>query len=437
MKISIALSLLILAIGATLGWQDHQRLETVRESHAKLVAEAAKSGIVVDSTHPEEGVRVTKHEREDKEKDAKKAAAEFIAFAKEMEAMQKKGGPPDEATQKKIMDFMDRMMSLDAGQLKILIAEVRANKDLKDETRQGLIGFSIMTLANDHPQAALALLTESSDVFDENGMSKHVISSSLAKWAKDDPMAALDWVRKNGEKFPDIVNDDAKRGMISGAAANDPKLAFQLIGELGLKDGDSAIRSIVDAAKSPEERTATLAALREHLATLPEGEMRDQAANSAIRSLAQNAAKEGFEAGSKWIENAGFTPEQLAGVADGGFSYNVKSDDTGKWVEWMGGNLPEGKSDSGIRNMVRNWTQNDYQAAGKWLSSTPDGPAKNVSIRTYAETVSKYEPETAAQWAMTLPPGKDRDQTLKNIYQNWPKDDAAAKEAFSKLRGIK
>ncbi len=439
MRISIALSLLILAIGAALGWQDHQRLTIVRAGHAKLVAEAAKSGITLDPTRPENGLRTTKRERENKEIEAKKAAAEFIAFAKEMETVEKKGSPPDEATQKKSMAIMDRMMSLDAAQLKILIAEVRAAKDLKDETRQGLIGFSVMTLASDHPQAGLTLFTESSDLFTKDStmaMGQQVISSSLAKWAKDDPTAALDWLSRNGEKFPDLIYDNAKRGMISGVAANDPKLAFKLIGELETKGGDGAIRSIIDAAKTPENRTATLAALREHFASLPEGEVRDQASSSAIQSLAQNAAKDGFEAGSKWIDNAGLTLEQLAGIAEGSFYYNIRSDETGRWIEWMGKTLPVGKSDDGIRNLVNRWTEKDYRAAGKWLSSSPDGPAKNVSIRAYAETVSEYEPETAAQWAMTLPPGKDREETLKNIYQNWPKDDEAAKEAFSKLHGI-
>jgi hypothetical protein len=440
MRISIALSILILAIGSLIGWQDHQRLVNVRASHAKLVAEAAVSGIIIDPAHPEDGVRITKRERENKDEDARNAAARFIAFAQEMQAAEEKGGEPDEDNQKKVIDLMDLMMSLDAAQLKIVIAEIRASKDLKDEMRQGLIGFSIMTLANDHPQAALTLFTESSDLMNGNGMSEHVISSSLAKWAKDDPLAALEWVRKNGEKFPDIVNDDAKRGMISGAAANDPKLAFQLIGELGLKNANDAIRGITDAATTPEQRNATLTALREHLATISDDKARDETSSRAIQSLARNAANEGFEAGSKWIESAGFTPEQLAGMADGGFAYNVKGDDTGKWIEWMGENLPDGKSNNGIRSMVGNWTQNDYQAAGKWLSATPDGPAKNISVRSYAETVSKYEPETATQWAMTLPPGKDREQTLKSIYQNWPKGDEASKaaaEAFKAEYGIK
>ena len=440
MRISIALSLLILAIGAAVGWQDHQRLIAVREGHARLVAEAARSGITIDTAHPEDVVRVTKRVRENREEDARNAAARFIAFAKEMQAIQVKGDEPGEAVQKQIIDLMDLMMSLDASQLKTVIAEIRANKDIKDEMRQGLIGFSIMTLANDHPQAALALFTESSDLMEDNGMGNHVISSSLAKWAKEDPLGALEWVRKNGEKFPDIVNDDAKRGMITGAASNDPKLAFQLIAELGFKDTEGAIDSIMDSAKTTTERTAVLTALREHLAAMPEGEEKERTSSNSIQSLAQNAAKEGFESGSQWIEGAGFSPEQLASIAGSGFAYNIKSGETGKWVEWMGSSLPEGKADAGIQIMIRQWTQNDYQAAGKWLSSTPAGPARNVSIRSYAETVSRYEPETAAQWAMTLPPGKDRDSTLRNIYQSWPKEDEASKvaaEAFKAEHGIK
>ncbi|HEY1121423.1 MAG TPA: hypothetical protein VGE67_07465 [Haloferula sp.] len=444
MKLSIALSVLILAIGALLGLQDRRRLEAVRESHDKLVAEAARSGITVDSANPEDGVRVTKREREDKEAEAKDAAVKFIAFAKEMEEIEKKGGAPDESVQRRVMDFLDRIMSLDAAQLKILIAEVREAKDIKEQTRQGLIGFCVMTLASDHPQAALTLLiesaTDSSGVLKMDGMEKQAMSTSLAKWAKDDPMAALEWVRKNGEKMPALVDDNAKRGMISGVAAQDPKLAFKLIGELGLKDGDRSIDSIVDAARTPAERTATLAALRDHLATLPEGDARDRASVGAIRSFFQNAVRDGFDAGTRWIENAGFTPDELGRIGDSGIQHSIKGSDTGKWVEWMGKTLPEGKADNGIRNMVSNWTESDYQAAGKWLASAPEGRAKELSVRSYAETVSSYEPESAVQWADTLPPGKGKEDTLKRIYQNWPKDNEASKaaaEAFKKERGIR
>ncbi|MGL4399227.1 MAG: hypothetical protein ACRCXD_05130 [Luteolibacter sp.] len=436
MKISIVASILILLVVALFGVPNHQRLVTLRESHAKLVAAAAQFGVSIDPDHPDDPVRVTKREREDKEADAKVAAAEFIAFAKEMEAIQKKGGPPDEAQQKRIMEIMDRMMSLDPAQLKILIAEVRAAKDLNDDMRQSLIGFSIMTLSNDHPQAALTLFTESSDLFKESGMGDQVISSSLAKWAKDDPLAPVEWVKKNSAKFPDLITDDAKRGLISGAAAQDPKLAFKLIGELGIKNVSQAINRIADAAKTPAERTATLAALREYAVTLPDEKARAGAAEPAMREFARSAAKEGFESATQWIDSAKLTPSELEEFASG-LDDEAKPGESSQWIEWIGEKLPPDKADDSIRNLVSNWTRNDYQAAGTWLATAPDGPTKNAAIRSYAETVSEYEPTTAAQWALTLPPGKDRDQTLKTIYHNWPKEDAAAREAFKQEHGIK
>jgi hypothetical protein len=54
--------------------------------------------------------------------------------------------------------------------------------------------------------------------------------------------------------------------------------------------------------------------------------------------------------------------------------------------------------------------------------------------------IASYEPEVAGQWAMTLPPGQDRDETLRDVYHIWPKEDPAAAEAaaaFAKLHGIK
>lgn len=439
MKISIALSLLILALGSTLGWQDHQRLQRIRVVHDRVVAEAAAVGISVNALASKDGVRVTKHERADKDAEARLAAADFIAFAREIEEMEKKGGPPDDKMQQRIIDFMDRMMALDAGQLKLLIAEVRDAKDLKDETRQGLIGFSIMSLANDHPQAALTLFTESSDLLKADGMGQQVVSSALSKWAKDDPAGALGWIRANGEKFPDLVNDETKRGLIAGAAQNDPKLAFSLIGELGLKDSSQTVRSITDAAKTPEERTATLAALRAHLNTAQGEEGQDDLLVNGISSLARGAAGEGFEAGSKWLANANLSEDELQ-QAVGGISDNKKGADTGKWVEWMGKSLPADKADGSIRQMVNQWAQSDYQAAGKWLAAAPAGETKNTSIRAYAETVSRYEPEAAIDWAATLPAGKERDVTYRRIYENWPKEDPGSKQAaeiFAEKHGLK
>lgn len=438
MKASIVISLLILAIGTMLGVNDHRRLVTVRAEHDNLVIVAKNAGILLSSEHSTEGLRLTKHGRDDKEYSARQSAKYFISLVNELAAAEKTGKPSDEDMQEKVLEAMDRMMSLDAAQLKLLIAEFRSTPDLDDEWRRNLMSFTIMTLASNQPRAALSVIEEYSYMFKDSKTA--LISSSLSKWAKEDPMAALNWLRANSEKFPDIVNEDTKRGMISGAAANDPKLAFSLIRELDIKDLSSSINRIIDATHTPEDRTATLAALREHVASLINPIDSEVTSNLAVIKLAQSAAKDGFESGSKWIADAGFTPDQLKAIGTGAFSYTIKSEDTGKWVQWLGETMPNGKSDEGIRNIVSNWTQKDYQAAGKWLATTPNGPTKEASVRAYAETISKYDPDTAAQWAVTLPTGINRDEALRNIYRNWPKTDEtsqAAAEAFANQHGIK
>ena len=437
MKLPLAVAVLILVVGASLIGYDYQRLGALRQTHAQLVAEAASLGIAMDPSHPAVPIRITQHERENRAVGPTLTAAEFIAFALEMEAFEKKnGGQTDEAMQQRVMDFIDRLMTLNPAQLKSLIAEVRTNKDLKDETRQNFIGFSIMTLANDHPQTALALFAESSDLFKDGRMGGQVVASALARWAKIDPLAALAWVRKNADDYSAFITEDTKRGMIFGAAVQYPKLAFKLLGELGLKDTDNAVHGIIGAARTAEEKTTTLTALRLYLATLEDAKVRTGTANKAVFVLARGIAQDGFEAGTRWLASASLSPTELDAFAEG-LNGAIPNNETGQWIEWLGNALPADLASAKIRNFVGNWTQSDCQAAGKWLGSTPEGPAKIVATRAFAETVSRYEPDTAAQWALTLPPGKDRNETLVSIYQNWPRNDPAGAAAFAAQYGIK
>lgn len=106
----------------------------------------------------------------------------------------------------------------------------------------------------------------------------------------------------------------------------------------------------------------------------------------------------------------------------------------GQWIEWIGSALPVDQGASPIREIVSGWTQSDYQAVGKWLAATPAVPSRDTAIGSYAETVAQYQPEAAAQWALTLPLGPKRKETLATIYQKWPVNDPAAKAAAEKFK---
>jgi len=444
MRIPLAISALILAIGASIGWYDSQQLASIREIRGQLIAEAAQHGIVPDLSNSPGSAHITKHDREDREASAKRTAAQYLAFGKEREAFEKTAaGHRDPAVQKEMIrrmaEFRERMMAMEPAQMAILIAEVRSDSGLADDTRRRLFDVAVLALSNNHPQAVLELFAGESERAKDDVMGGgYIITSSLARWAKEDPLAALAWIHKNSDKNPDLITEEAKRGLISGAAMQDPKLAFQLIGELGLKGSDNVIQSIVGVARTPDEKLATLAMLREHLATHSEDPARDQAARDGLTMLANGIVQDGFTSACQWLAAADLSPVELAGVA-AGLNYDPsKSGETGQWIEWLGKSLPPGAMAADrIQYLVASWTHNDPQAAGQWLATTPDGPARNTAIRSYAETISRFEPHTAAQWALTLPAGQDRDATLKTIYQNWPRNDPAGAAAFGDEHGLR
>lgn len=435
MKISIAISLLILVVAALLRWQGKDQLSAVEKTHQQLRTEAAALGIQFDSESLSDGVLVTKRTREDrgnKDAEARAAARKMVEFALEMESLKETGGEGREDMQERVAELMDLMLSMDASQLKVLIAEFRNNTEMEEESRNGMIAFAIMTLASDHPEAALSIFIESKDLLGEGMIGEHVLSGSLASWASTDPMGALEWVRENGKTNPDLITDDVKAGLVKGAASNDMALGFDLMAELKMEDASAALGEIARSIRTAEERTKFVGLLRD---------FSEEEANShyVLHYLADGIAKDGFEKGSKWLDSNEWEGEELKRVSQN-VATSAKSSEKGQWLGWMGENLSGERRDSAISSVMQNWTNSDYQAAGKWLAAEPNGPTKNASVVGYAEAVAKYDPQTAAQWAMTLPAGESRDETLRSIHRRWPTDTAEQKDqkaVFAKEHDIK
>jgi hypothetical protein len=436
MKKSIALAIAIIALGAAPALFQQKRLADLRDDQRRLTAQALKLGLAIDPSSIGGDARLTKRQREDIEKHAATAAKDVLAFARELETMQKNGTDKDAAFQSRAADMMARLMELDPSQLKRVIAALRNDEDLSAETRGNLIAFSILTLSEDNPETAITIFTESRDLLDKNQLGEHVISAALTEWAQDDPSAALAWIRKNAAAHPEIADDEARCSVLAGTAASDPKHAFQLIAELGFKDSSEAIHAIMGTGNDdPDHRIELLEALRGHLATITDEEQRDEISGKALELMARTTDHQGYDELTGWIEDAELTQKEKAQFADG-LTYFTTKADTGRWVDWLAGSLPADKLADPVKELVGEWTQQDYLAAGKWLSEAADGPAKTSAVEAYAEAVAEYEPQVAAQWAMTLPPGPQREATLRSIYQNWPSSDPQGASKFARDHGL-
>lgn len=439
MKRSFLTAALILAAFACLGWHDSSRLASTREHNSRLLAEAASLGITPDPANPWRQVLANRK----RETRPPLTAAEYIAFVNEMNAKRKQGSESqlsEEESMKRVVAMMERLSALNADELKHLIAELRTSTELDGDARDGAVNRALFSLASNHPQAALAFLIKSDETLVDRPMCIGFIGTALSGWVKDDPVGAVKWVQQQSDQHSNLITDEVKRPLIVSVAGQDPKLAFQALDDLKFKDHSIAVASIMSAGKTPAARTDALQALREYTTGLTDARKRDKALGAGLSSLAEHAARENFQQGSQWIDSAKLSPAELQNLGSSISAHNIQTPDTGRWVEWLGSRVPSEKTSNRISEMIDAWTQKDYIEAGKWLNSTPDGPTKQAAVRGYVQAVAAYEPETAAQWAMTLPASKDRDRSLRQIYQKWPKNDPAAKaaaEAFADQHGIK
>lgn len=122
-----------------------------------------------------------------------------------------------------------------------------------------------------------------------------------------------------------------------------------------------------------------------------------------------------------------------------GLISSARNEDKGKWIEWVGDNVPAGSRKKMILIAVRDWTQSDYRAAGEWLAKLPDSGLKNESVRGYVDAVAKYDPEGASRWALALPDGKQRLAAMRTIYGKMPHEtpeEEGVRRAFRRQYGF-
>lgn len=427
MVTSLRISAIILAVAAIVGWRIDARLARTRAEENVLAAEAARLGISAGDTHPARKVRPSRTARA---QEAKQLAVAYIALPK---AKQRIVIPSVEYG----TDVERQIATLDTSQLKIFLADVLAAMELDRTIVPERVNSLLTNLARIDPRSALDLFTKHASVCRKD-LGSDVVSTALGVWAKDDPVAAAEWVKENAGEFPEALSGQSLSNVFYWATEKDPRLAFTLLATMGLNDSHtfSALCAIVNAAATDEQRNATLASLREYREVHKNDKEARQVADQIVGNFSRPFEKDGFEAGCKWLASAKLTPKELDRFC-GELTRNYDGEERIQWIEWIGGNLPSDRGDQHIINLIGGWTEQDYEAAGKWLTAASDGPTKNAAIRGYALTIFEHDPAVSMQWIKTLPPGEQRQNTLRYIHDNYLQNDPEAAAAFKAEHGLK
>ena len=318
-------------------------------------------------------------------------------------------------------------MSFSKEELKMLVVSIQSRKDIESAEKQDVLGFPLMMLAQQHPETALEIIAESG----ESLMGGYLVTSAINQLAQNSPMAAMEWIKKNGGKVPD--QDGLKRAIVVGAAQKDISAAFQMMLDLKLK-GQSMVSQLARTAQTPEQQIDFLKAMRAKLGTITDEKERTNLLNQGMSSLFNKVISGGYEDAVKWVTTAGLTEKEQQQFIK---SINYTDRTAPQWLDWLSTQkLDPGSVETSVRSLFSTWTQNDYVAAGEWLTQAPASPSKENATQAYIEAISIYDADTAYQWAKTLPESK-QEKSIRQIYQKLKSKDPAAAEAYATKYSLK
>jgi len=425
--LSASLTLLIVAVAVMLGRREEHRLAAAETRHQMLLWDAAR---------PSEMRPPTTGGGDDLRSGARDVRSVQSRVQHLLVLFRSVAAGSKFASELKWMALFQGLVDADAATLRQFLLAAFEEPGVKSEDTLVPITQALLLYAEKSPADALELFGKARQSLgkreDFQGMGEQVVANALAEWGKRDPLAAAAWLRELPEEDRQYLTENARRGLVTAAAARDPGIAFRLLGEVGVSDRAHLVLKIMSGAAQAGEAEVAVAALRAHLAGLAP-EDRRAAEKFGMEGLAWGLSSLGFSGVQPFLRKAGLDQGQLdrfsAGVIPG-------KGENGAWLSWMGDHLSQPALEREAGRRVAAWARGDYQAAGTWLAGLPAGDLREISTQAYAQAAARYDPETAVQWARTLPPGKRRSETLATIHRDWP-DDVPGKATFVAENGLK
>lgn len=425
MKISLAITTLIIALAAFFGTQQHREITILTTEWELLETSAGQMGISTDPDLKTSATSVrTIHHRAAHAESIKAFAAELAAYQKKMEAFKKSGQIDENEGKKEFFALLDRLSQQSPADLKILMQTLRDDPSIENQSKEQLIMMSVMTLSTEHPEAALNLIAGSVEDPGLKLKMNQLVPMALEQLGKSDPHAAATWIKANesvlGEKA-----EWSKMALVALVTEESIASAMTIIQTFGLAEDPEAYQALAQGVKAGSQK--------EFLKALDDNILSAELRAEALGNLSNSTLiKEDFEAASTWLDSPEIVASDRAAVIKG-LDYRSVRNAPEEWLTWISQQADQGETTAATtRKIISGWTEENYVATGQWLQKLEPGTTKNTAVETYAFTLTPYEPAAAADWAETLPPGENRTHLLQEIHKTLKAKDPDAAAALAK-----
>jgi hypothetical protein len=283
------------------------------------------------------------------------------------------------------LDEASQQEALDAGGLQAFASVEPARalavaEKLDGNLAQMMRSSALMNLAGTDPLAALRY----AENLGPGPEREQALSAAARGYAREDPEAALAWVRSLQPPSPGLLGT-----VITSLAREDPDRAIDLLfGISSLNEQMSVLQPLVRNRILSAERTGRIA---DRLAASPRQ-------RPALQMLTNVWAEREPEAALSWLlANPERAPSSSFGHAAGGLA----RDNPDKAIAYMN-RIPNEARDAWLSGLAVGYAQNDPQAAASWIVQHRGQPGYDEAAAQISAQSARYDPLGAAALVATI-----------------------------------
>ena len=294
-----------------------------------------------------------------------------------------------------------------------VVADFRATGLTRE--RMSEYGMLLHAWAKEDPLAAL-------EYAEANTRTSFARQTILASWAVDNPDGAIQWAESNHDGDggnPWLV------GVIQGIVSTNPSKATEIMQSMAFsRERSDALENIVPYITQLGQEKAV-----EWIESIEDERLR----SGATRRVAEQLARTDPEATAAWvtsIESEESRNRAIGEVADTWADQDVAS--AVAWTETLSGN----DKTRAARELIGEYTREDPEQAAAWVNTFSGTDGYDQVATSFIRNTAETNPELALSTISTLQNTNNQNRYSGRILNNWYRVDAAAAEAWMQANNI-
>ena len=445
MKISLVLSALIGVVSVVLfSWQS-ERVHQEKQRKSSLVKEALALGLPIEEHSATKSIAGINNEKiaGKKESEWKPLFDRLLVLLPDVQGTEEEMA----ATEQEFFEWIFTIAQLDEASLLALLEEIQSAPApyesflSKEELLQGVL----MGVLQERPEVGMPLLNSKfADVLqEEEGLLDDLLRMAMDAWGESDADAAEKWLAENQTSFSKEIGLELGDQLLLSRIKEDPLSAQEHFSNLKNEDLKRLQWSMAfygaEKLSDPSSLLNLIQIGKLEMASeenSPEkGELLDGINKAALRALADQLASWSSKEPVKILEDPRLSLADRQAVL-GYFQEFGEINHPEVWLRYASENAEPENRERLVGRMVSNWTKNDFRATAEWIGRQPEGELRELATYSFAKAVAPHEPDSAAEWAATLPVGPERTELLVKIHHDWQKVDAESAAVFAREQGL-